>query len=333
MTKLLLFTGKGGVGKSTSSAATALYYSKQGLKTLLVSSDPAHSTDDTVGTKIGDTPREISPNLWAMNINAAVVTQERQQEMQSAFISTFGKFIPSLSDNDSEMSKVFSINNAIPGIDEWGAAEVMTQQFKSEQYDLVIFDTAPTGHTLKALAAPAHVKQFILQLRRLKSKVLGKLMLFKSRNDIDELELTLGKFCDEIDELRDNLADGSKTKIILVSIPTEAGFMEFFRTVKYLQSLNLNPHTLVLNHLVPDMGSEVWATAKDNPAVTMVYHEYRNQQPWIQKYQKVCAENTIRLVGSIRLPYEPKGINSDSHLYDFAELICGTDKVSPPEES
>ena len=59
MTKLILFTGKGGVGKSTSAAATALYHANQGQKTLLVSSDPAHSTDDTVGTKVGETPREI----------------------------------------------------------------------------------------------------------------------------------------------------------------------------------------------------------------------------------------------------------------------------------
>jgi len=331
MTQLLLFTGKGGVGKSTSSAATALYYANLGHKTLLVSSDPAHSTDDTVGTKIGDTPREISPNLWAMNINASVVTQSRQQEMQTAFIKTFGKFIPSLSDDDSGMSKVFSINNAIPGIDEWGAAEVMSQQFISGEYDLVIFDTAPTGHTLKALAAPAHVKQFILQLRRLKSKVLGKLMLFKNRNEIDELELALGKFCEEIDDLRANLSDSKKSKVILVSIPTEAGFMEFFRTVKYLQSLNLQPHTLVLNHLIPDMGSEVWDTAATNPAATMIYHEYLNQQPWIARYQKLCADNNITLVGSVRLPYEPKGVKSTDHLKDFADLICGPEKVCPPE--
>ena len=78
MTKLILFTGKGGVGKSTSAAATALYHANQGQKTLLVSSDPAHSTDDTVGTKVGETPREISPNLFAMNINAVSVT-ERQR--------------------------------------------------------------------------------------------------------------------------------------------------------------------------------------------------------------------------------------------------------------
>ena len=114
MTKLILFTGKGGVGKSTSSAATALYHSRQGLKTLLVSSDPAHSTDDTVGTAIGDKPREISPNLWAMNINAVTVTQERRNRMQEAFRATFGKMFPSLLDPENEgLSSVMSINNAI----------------------------------------------------------------------------------------------------------------------------------------------------------------------------------------------------------------------------
>ena len=250
MTKLILFTGKGGVGKSTSAAATALYHSRLGKKTLLVSSDPAHSTDDTVGTSVGDKPRQISPNLWAMNINAVQVTEDRRTRMQDAFRATFGKMFPSLLDPENEgVASVMSINNAIPGIDEWGACEVMGQQFRSGEYDLVVFDTAPTGHTLKALASPSHVKQFILQLRRLKSKLLGKLLLFKGKK-ADELELCLAEFCDEIDELKEYLADPERTQIALVSIPTEAGFMEFYRTVNYLQSIGLNPQKLVLNNMV-----------------------------------------------------------------------------------
>jgi len=328
MTKLILFTGKGGVGKSTSAAATALYYSREGQKTLLVSSDPAHSTDDTVGTKVGETPREISPNLYAMNINAASVTAERRTRMQEAFATTFGKMFPSLLDPENEgMSSVVSINNAIPGIDEWGACEVMGQQFRSGEYDLVVFDTAPTGHTLKALASPSHVKQFILQLRRLKGKILGKLLLFKSKKT-DELELCLAEFCDEIDELKTYLTDKEKTQIVLVSIPTEAGFMEFFRTVNYLKSIDLEPQTLVLNHMIPDMGKDTWSAAGTNAAVTMVYHEFRNQQPWITNYKKVCNEHNIKIIGAVRLPYEPKGVSKDSHLGDFAELICGPDKIN-----
>ena len=333
MTRLMLFTGKGGVGKSTTSAATALFYANSGMKTLLVSSDPAHSTDDTVGTKITDVPTEISANLWAMNINASLVTQQRRDRLQEAFQATFGKMIPSLSDPESDMGSVFSINNAIPGIDEWGAAEVMSQQFESGEYDLIVFDTAPTGHTLKALAAPAHVKQFILQLRRMKKKLMAKLLkgiIFK-KDETDALEEALQQFCDEIDVLRNHLSNPEQTKVVLVSIPTEAGFMEFYRTVQYLKTIGLNPQNLVINNIVPDMGPEVWKDANSNSAVAMVYHEFRNQQEWMKKYSQVCNQEKIGLLGAIRLPYEPKGLGPNGHLSDFADLVCGPDKLCPPE--
>ena len=114
----------------------------------------------------------------------------------------------------------------------------------------------------------------------------------------------------------------------MVSIPTEAGFMEFYRTVNYLKSIDLEPQTLVLNHMIPDMGADTWSDAGKNLAVTMVYHEFRNQQPWITHYKKVCNEHNIKIIGAVRLPYEPKGVAKDSHLGDFAELICGPDKIN-----
>ena len=89
MTKLLLVTGKGGVGKSTTSASLAHYYAGQGLKTILISSDPAHSTDDTVGVKIGSAPQEIATNLWAMNIDATKAVSGRVTKVKEAFASNF----------------------------------------------------------------------------------------------------------------------------------------------------------------------------------------------------------------------------------------------------
>lgn len=73
---LILFTGKGGVGKSTMSATTAIHHAQKGKKTILVSSDPAHSTDDVIGQKVGFSPTEIDKNLWAMNINAEKQAKE-----------------------------------------------------------------------------------------------------------------------------------------------------------------------------------------------------------------------------------------------------------------
>ena len=113
------------------------------------------------------------------------------------------------------------------------------------------------------------------------------------------MELCLAEFCDEIDELKTYLSDPSMTQIVLVSIPTEAGFMEFYRTVNYLKSIGLSAQTLVLNHMIPDMGEETWSISGTNPAVTMVYHEFRNQQPWITHYKKVCNEHNIKIVGAV----------------------------------
>ena len=326
MTKLLLVTGKGGVGKSTTSASLAHYYAGQGLKTILISSDPAHSTDDTVGVKISSTAQEIAPNLWAMNIDAAKAVSGRVTRVKNAFASMFTNLFPNMDTDVVSMS-------ALPGLDEWGACEILGQLMREEEYDLIVFDTAPTGHTLKALTAPDTIKEMLLKIRRMKKKISGKLLkgiVFKG-SDTDELEDLLASFCDEIDELKSFLEDQERTKIMLVSIPTEAGFMEFYRTINFLKSIGLPADTLIINHIVPDFG-EHFETRGENPAVAMVWSEHQNQQPWIGNYQKVCQEHEVSAIGVTRLPYEPKGLGESGHLKDFADLIMGTDKMILPGE-
>ena len=90
MASLMLFTGKGGVGKSTIAAATAVKYAKEGLRTILVSSDPAHSTDDTLGVNVGQgTLVEVTTNLWAKNINAEANASVFAEQMQSGMEAMF----------------------------------------------------------------------------------------------------------------------------------------------------------------------------------------------------------------------------------------------------
>ena len=202
-----------------------------------------------------------------------------------------------------------------------------------KEYDLIVFDTAPTGHTLKALTAPDTIKEMLLKIRRMKKKISGKLLkgiVFKG-SDTDELEDLLASFCDEIDLLKSFLEDTERTKIMLVSIPTEAGFMEFYRTVNFLKSIGLPAETLVINHIVPDLG-EHFDSRGENPAVAMVWSEHQNQQPWIGNYQKVCKEHQVVAIGVTRLPYEPKGLGDSGHLKDFADLIIGTEKMTLPGE-
>jgi len=326
MTKLLLVTGKGGVGKSTTSAALAHHYSGEGLKTILLSSDPAHSTDDTVGIKISSTPQEIAPNLWAMNIDASKAISGRVTKVKDAFAAMFSNLFPNM---DTDMVSL----GALPGVDEWGACEILGNLMRDEEYDLIVFDTAPTGHTLKALTAPDTIKEMLLKIRRMKKKIAGKLLkgiVFKGA-DSDELEELLEASCDDIDLLKSFLQDAERTKVMLVSIPTEAGFMEFYRTVNFLKSIDLPADTLIINHIVPDMG-EHFDIKGENPAVAMVWHEHQNQQSWITNYQKVAQEHELSAIGVTRLPYEPKGLGDQGHLKDFADLIMGTEKMKLPGE-
>ncbi len=150
-------------------------------------------------------------------------------------------------------------------------------------------------------------------------------------SDTDELEELLATSCDELDELKAFLQDEERTKIMLVSIPTEAGFMEFYRTINFLKSIDLPADTLIVNHIVPDMGPHFEARG-DNPAVAMVWSEHQNQKQWIHNYQKVCQEHEVKVIGVTRLPYEPKGLGDTGHLKDFADLIIGTNKMELPGE-
>ena len=114
---------------------------------------------------------------------------------------------------------------------------------------------------------PDTIKEMLLKIRRMKKKISGKLLkgiVFKG-SDTDELEELLASFCDEIDLLKSFLEDTERTKIMLVSIPTEAGFMEFYRTINFLKSIGLPANTLIINHIVPDL-KQHFDIRGENPA-------------------------------------------------------------------
>ena len=145
MAKLILFTGKGGVGKSSVSAATAFHHSNEGRRVMLVSSDPAHSTEDVVGRSVGTQPTLIKENLWAMNISSHKEAEFFLTQIENYFENTVSKWFPGFD------SKLLTEWATFPGMDEVFALEKITELTQSIDYDLIVFDTAPTGHTLKAL--------------------------------------------------------------------------------------------------------------------------------------------------------------------------------------
>ena len=269
---LILFTGKGGVGKSTISATTAIHHAKQGKRTILVSSDPAHSTDDVIGQKIGFTPTKIEENLYAMNINAEKQAKEFLDRMNEGLLS-MTKNIPGF---DPELLGEMA---GFPGMEEYFGMEMIYTLMNDTSYDVVVFDTAPTGHTLKMLTSPDSIKAFILRILRMKAKIENlKGFLFRKKSETAKVVVELEAICERIEEFK-TLLRNDESSINLVSIPSEAGYQECARTIKFLNTIELPVKHLLVNNIVPDFGEVVWKTTDENPAAAMTYRRFQIQQP------------------------------------------------------
>lgn len=297
----MLFTGKGGVGKSTVSAATALHHAKQGLRTILVSSDPAHSTDDTLGVTVGNgVLTQVTDNLWAKNINAEANANLFADEMKQGMEAMFAKQIPGF---DAE---IFTDMTSFPGMDEFFALDEILKLVQSCDYDVIVFDTAPTGHTLKALNAPAAIRTFLLRILRMKAKIDNLKSFMLKKGDTPKLIEHLEQICAKVERLTLILRNPKFVNINLVSIPSEAGFQECYRTIQFLKKMEIPVGNIIVNNIMPNFGEKEWALAEEHPSVGLVQREYEMQQPYLQRYRELCSEENLKLVGLSRLPFEPR---------------------------
>lgn len=308
----MLFTGKGGVGKTTVAAATAHNYASEGYRTILVSSDPAHSTDDTLGVDIGLSTVQIAPNFWARNINAEVCAKKFVSKMNKSMEASFSKLIPGF-DVD-----LLSETAMFPGMDEYFALEEILNLIQSAEYDIIVFDTAPTGHTLKALTAPDYIRTFILRILRMKAKIENlKGFVWKKDKTAANFVPIMEEICNKIERLKDILKNPDFVSINLISIATESGFQECYRTIRFLENLKIPTQNLIINNIIPNFGEETWKTAGENMATALMKCEYDNQQPHLHNFKKICRTHNLNLVGVPRLPYEPRC----DKLADYAKLL------------
>ena len=311
---LILFTGKGGVGKSTMAATTAVYHAKQGKNTILVSSDPAHSTDDVILQKVGFSPTKIEENLWAMNINA--------EKQATEFLERTNEGMKSLTANIPGFdSEILSDMAGFPGMEEYFGMEMIYNLMNDTSYDVIVFDTAPTGHTLKMLTAPDTIRAFILRVLRMKAKIENiKGFIFRKKSETAKIVKELEDICERI-EIFKKLLREDDCSINLVSIPSEAGYQECARTIKFLNAIQLPIKHILVNNIIPDFGEDVWNTAEDNPAAAMTYRRYTIQQPYLTRYRSLASEHQVRLVGITLVPFEPMGLLA---LEKLSTLVWGS---------
>jgi len=208
-----------------------------------------------------------------------------------------------------------------PGMEEYFGMEMIYTLMTDASYDVVVFDTAPTGHTLKMLTAPDAIRAFILRILRMKAKIENlKGFVFRKKSETAKVVKELEEICDRIETFKKMLR-GDDCSINLVSIASEAGYQECFRTIKFLNQIELPVKHILVNQIVPDFGEEVWATVDENPAAAMTHRRYQIQQPYLTQYRSLASEHQVRLVGITHVPFEPMGLPA---LAKLSTLVWGS---------
>src|SRR5918996_4876727 len=162
--RILLFTGKGGVGKTTVAAATAVRAAKAGYRTLVTSTDPAHSLADSFGVPLGDSTTEVAQNLWAEQIDAQARLEANWRDIQEHVISLLNWM-----GVDAVEAEELSV---IPGLDEIFSLTDMRRHAAAGQFDVLIVDCAPTAETLRLLSLPEVMNWYIERIFPVQRRVV-----------------------------------------------------------------------------------------------------------------------------------------------------------------
>jgi arsenite-transporting ATPase len=248
--RILLFTGKGGVGKTSVAAASAIAAAARGYRTLVMSTDPAHSLADSFEVGLGPEPTLIRDRLWGQQIDTQLRLEQNWREISSyatELLEWFG-----LSQIEAEELSV------IPGLDEiFGLADAK-RHHDSGEYDLLVIDCAPTAETLRLLSLPEIMRWYIERIfpieRRIVKTVRPVLRRMPGLPPIatDDVFQAVERFYRRIDGIREIFIDPDVTSVRLVVNPEKMVIAEARRTLTYLSLFQYRVDSVIVNRLIPD---------------------------------------------------------------------------------
>ncbi|WP_375475015.1 ArsA family ATPase [uncultured Jatrophihabitans sp.] len=253
--RIVLFTGKGGVGKTTTAAATALRLADRGCKTLLLSTDSAHSLGDALDTPLGGTPAEVAPSLWALQLDTQARFETAWREVQSFLIDLLarGGVDPITAD---ELT-------VLPGVEEVLALLAVRELAVTGDWDALVVDCAPTAETLRLLALPEALAWYLQRVfpaqRRLARGIRPVAALFGRGAVVppDTVFDALLRLNDELAGVRELLGDPTVTSVRLVLTPEAVVVAEARRTFTALALYGYAVDLVVANRVFPP-GADEW---------------------------------------------------------------------------
>ena len=247
--RILLFTGKGGVGKTTIAAATAVRAAKAGHRTLVMSTDPAHSLADSFDVELTARAHEIAPNLFAEQIDAQARLEDNWRDIQEYVISFLN-----WAGVDAVEAEELSI---IPGIDEIFSLVDVKRYADEGAYDLLVVDCAPTAETLRLLSLPEVMNWYIERIFPVERRVVKTIRPLLTKITSmpiadDKIFAAIERLHHNLDGVRKILSNELSSSVRLVMNPEKMVIAEARRTYTYLSLFGYRVDAVVVNRIIPD---------------------------------------------------------------------------------
>jgi arsenite-transporting ATPase len=309
MTRVLLFTGKGGVGKTTTAAATALRCADRNLRTLVLSTDPAHSLADALDVPLGPLAAPVVSNLWGQQLDAQDRLEDAWYEIQAWLLE-----VMAWAGVDAVEAEELSV---IPGLDEVFALADIRRHAEDGRWDVVVVDCAPTAETLRLLSLPevlSWAMERLFPMGRAVNRVVAPVLSRVSKLPVadDSVFAATQRFYDELDGVKELLTDPARTSVRLVVNPERMVIAEARRTHTYLSLFGYGVDAVVANRLLPE---EV-------------------VDPWFKAWKEAHAEHLATIeegfapVPVLRAELAPEELVGVERLRAFGETLYGDDDPS-----
>jgi arsenite-transporting ATPase len=252
--RVLFFGGKGGVGKTTCASAMALAASHADKRVLLVSTDPAHSTADIFERPIGPEPVQLAPNLHGLEIDGAFESQRYVADVKEQIKDLFGHNIL------KEANRQIDLAASMPGAEEMALFHKIGALIRGEddRFDLIVFDTAPTGHTLRLIRMPELLEAWIRALTRSRRAMLG----VDEDDAKDPVMLSLGQRLEDLKAFRARLLSPRVSAFVLVLVAERLPIEETARAIEQLEEAGVSIGGLVVNRVLPETSPDPFLRAR-----------------------------------------------------------------------
>ncbi|MEA3251507.1 MAG: TRC40/GET3/ArsA family transport-energizing ATPase [Pseudomonadota bacterium] len=305
MARSLFFGGKGGVGKTSCATAYALNCAAAGQKTLLVSTDPAHNLADLFGRAPGAMPTRMRPDLDVVELDPDRETQRYLDQVKDTIRPLVS------GERSTTVFRQLDLARHAPGTEEAALFDALVGLLleTGRDYDRLIFDTAPGGHTVRLLALPEIMGAWVDGLMQRRRKVRSDYKAWLGDGEVvdDPIQEALMRRRGRLSAAREHLTCAAHSAVVLVANPERLPTLETARTRELLESHGLHVGALVINKCLPEDVDSTWLI------------NWRDEQrPWREQLAATFADRPVREIG-----HQPHAPASSDDLQPLSDALQG----------